>query len=182
MSFTDLAPWSVPLWFFFWAPVVVLLLFLGVGLIARRVGVARALEGDWDGYNADDVRKLFEIYDMKGREAYRRTLLPADAAFAAFYAIIGAVVIAGLASRGLPLWAAILCGGPWLIGGIADMLEGLMLARLFDRYPSIADADVSAASLLTRIKLVLFALGTAGVVAAFVLAARPGLLGAFPGT
>jgi hypothetical protein len=178
MSFTDLPPWNVPLWFFFWAPIVVLLLFLGVGLLARRVGVARALEGDWDGYSADDVRKLFEIYGETGRQAYRRTLLPADAAFAAVYAITGAVVIAGLVSRGLPVWAAILCGGPWLLGGIADMLEGLVLAKLFDRYPLVADADVAKASALTRVKLVLFALGTAGMVAGFVLAVRPAVFAA----
>lgn len=177
MTYTDLPTWSVPLWFFFWAPVVVLALFFLIGLLSRRLGVARALEGDWNGYSAEDARKLFDLYGEKGRAAYRNMILPADAAFAVLYAMVGGVIVVGLMARGLPVWAAVLCGGPWLAGGLADLVEGFSLSKLFDRYPQIDDRDVALASRCTRIKLVLFSLGIAGVIAGFVLAARPDLIG-----
>jgi hypothetical protein len=176
MTFTDLPAWSVPLWFFFWAPILVLVLFFLTGRMARRLGIARALEGDWDGYNAADVRKLFELYGEKGRAAYRNTILPADAAFAVVYAVVGGVIVAGLMARGLPVWAAALCGLPWLLGGLADLVEGFSLSKLFDLYPEIKDGDTILASNFTRIKLVLFSIGIVGAIAAFVLAARPSLL------
>jgi hypothetical protein len=176
MTFTDLPAWNVPLWFFFWAPVLVLVLFFLMGRMARRLGVARALEGDWNGYSAADVRKLFDIYGERGRAAYRNTILPADAAFAVVYAVVGGVIIAGLMARGLPVWAALLCGLPWLVGGLADLMEGFSLSRLFDVYPKITDGDTVLASNFTRIKLMLFPLGIVGVILAFVLAARPSLL------
>lgn len=176
MTFTDLPAWSVPLWFFFWAPILVLALFFLMGRLAGRLGIARALEGDWDGYNAADVRKLFELYGEKGRAAYRNTILPADAAFAVVYAVVGGVIIAGLIARGLPVWAAALCGLPWLVGGLADLVEGFALSKLFDLYPEIGDGDVVRASNFTRIKLILFSLGIVGAILAFVLAARPSLL------
>jgi hypothetical protein len=176
MTFTDIPHWSVPLWFFFWAPVLVAVLFILMGRLARRLGIARALESDWDGYSVDDVSKLLGLYSEKGRSVYRHSLLPADAAFAMVYALVGGVIIAGLMARGLPVWAALACGGPWLVGGLADILEGFVLAKLFDRYPRIETGDVARASRLTRIKLVLFSIGAVGAIAAFVLAARPGLL------
>lgn len=176
MTYTDLPSWNIPLWFFFWAPVLVLAVFVVMGLMARRCGVARALEGDWNGYNTEDVRKLLTIYGEKGREIYRSTLLPADAAFAVFYGVIGALLAAGLIARGLPLWAAAACGLPWMLSGLADLLEGLKLARLFERFPAISDSDVATASFLTRIKLIFFTLGIIGAICAFVLAAKPALL------
>lgn len=176
MTYTDLPTWSVPLWFFFWAPIFVAVLFVLMGRLARRFGIARALEGDWDGYSVDDVNRLFDIYGEKGRAIYRNSLLPADAAFAMVYAIVGGVIGAGLLARGLPVWAALACGGPWLVGGVVDLLEGFVLSKLFDRYPQIEAGDVARASWLTRVKLVLFSAGTVGAVAAFVLALRPALL------
>lgn len=176
MTYTDLPAWSVPLWFFFWAPVAVFLVFFLIGRLSRRAGVPRALEGDWDGYDLSDVRRLFEIYGERGRAAYRGVLLPADAGFAALYGIVGLVLTLGLTARDLPLWAALACGLPWFLGALADIAEGMALARLLDFYPRLAEGQVALASRLTRIKLALFSLGTIGAIAAFVLAARPTLL------
>lgn len=176
MTFTDLPTWSVPLWFFFWAPVLVAVLFVLMGLLAKRLGIARALEGDWDGYSSDDVHKLLTLQGEQGRATYRNTILPADAAFAIFYALVGGLIILGLQARGIPLWAAAACGLPWLAGGMADLVEGFALSRLFDRFPQIRASDVTLASNFTRIKLVLFSVGAVGAIAAFILAARPGLL------
>ncbi|WP_332685226.1 hypothetical protein [Bosea sp. (in: a-proteobacteria)] len=172
----DLAPFYptlIPLAFFFWGPALVMLLFWLVGLWAGRLGVARALESDWDGFTRDDVEKLFTAYGEKKRALYRNRLLPADAAVALTYAIVGGVIVAGLSMRGYPWWVAALCGGGWLFGGLCDIAENLAVARLLDRYPAVEDGTVAFASGFTRIKLVLFLLGVIGAIAAAYLAFRP---------
>lgn len=172
----DLAPFYptlIPLAFFFWGPALVMLLFWLVGLWARRLGVARALESDWDGFTKQDVEKLFTAYGERLRAAYRYKLLPADAAVALTYAIVGGVLIAGLSMRGYPWWVAALCGGGWLLGGLCDIAENLAVARLLDRYPVLEEGTVAFASGFTRIKLVLFSLGVVGAICAAYLAFKP---------
>lgn len=168
-----LYPTTIPLAFFVWGPVLVMLLFWLTGLWASRQGVARMLESDWNGFNAADVEKLFAAYGEERRAKYRRKVLPADVAFALTYAIVGALIIAGVATRGYPLWAAALCGGGWLLGGLCDVVENFAIARLLDRYPKVEAGDVSLASRFTRLKLMLFVLGIVGALAAVYLVFKP---------
>lgn len=166
-------PETVPLAFFVWAPVLVMVLFWLAGIWSNRQGVPRMLENDWNGYNAADVEKLFALYGEAHRDRYRYRVLPADVAFAFTYAIVGAVLIAGLIMRGQPGWVAALCGGGWLLGGLCDVAENLAVARLLDKYPKVEPGDVAFASRATQLKLVLFLAGIAGAVAAAYLAFKP---------
>jgi len=164
---------TIPLAFFVWGPVLVMLLFWLVGFWASRQGVARMLESDWDGFTVADVDKLFAAYGEERRTRYRRRVLPADAAFAFVYAIVGAVIAAGLVMRGQPWWMAALCGGGWLLGGLFDVAENLAVARLLESYPKLEERTVAFASLATRLKLVLFAVGIVGVLGAAYIVFRP---------
>ena len=166
-------PETVPLAVFVWGPVLVMILFWAAGIWSSRQGVPRMLENDWDGYNTADVEKLFAIYGETHRARYRNRVLPADVAFAFTYAIVGAILIAGLSMRGQPWWVAALCGGGWLLGGLCDVVENLAVARLLDKYPKVEAGDVAFASRATQIKLVLFLLGTVGAIAAAYLAFKP---------
>lgn len=168
-----LYPTTIPLGFFIWGPVAVMLLFWLVGLWASRQGVARLLESDWNGFTVDDVSKLFAAYGDEKRARYRGRVLPADAAFAVIYAMVGAATVVGLIMRGQPWWVAALCGGGWLLGGLCDVMENLALARLLDRYPQLAADDVAFASRITRVKLVLFCVGIIGAMVAAYLVFRP---------
>lgn len=170
---TPFYPTLIPLSFFLWGPALVMLLYWVVGVWAGRLGVARALESDWDGFTRDDVEKLFTAYGAERRAAYRYKLLPADAAVALTYAIVGAVIVAGLAMRGHPWWVAALCGGGWLFGGLCDIAENLAVARLLDRYPNLEPGAVAFASGFTRLKLAFFLLGVTGALAAAYLVFRP---------
>ncbi|TCR64746.1 hypothetical protein [Bosea sp. BK604] len=163
----------IPLGFFVWGPVLVMLMFWLTGLWASRQGVARMLESDWNGFNAADVEKLFAAYGEERRNKYRRKVLPADVAFALVYAIIGALILAGVLTRGYPWWVAALCGGGWLLGGLCDVAENFAIARLLDKYPKVEPGDVATASRFTQVKLVLFALGIVGALAAVYLAFKP---------
>ena len=131
------------------------------------------LESDWDGYSVADVEKLFGLYGETIRARYRNRVLPADIACAFTYAIVGGLIVAGLAMRGQPWWLAALCGGGWLIGGLCDVAENLAVARLLDRYPSVAQGDVAFASGMTRLKLVFFVLGLIGALVAAWLVFKP---------
>lgn len=164
-------PVTIPLALYWWGPLVVLLAFWLMGVWSRRQGIVRALEADRDGYGVEDVRALFEHYGERGRVAYRSRILPADAAFAALYALVGLGLALGLVQRGQPLWLAALCGGGWILGGLVDIAEGFALARLLDRHPALEAHVVARASRLTQAKLVLFALGILGVIAALYFAA-----------
>ncbi|KPH80710.1 hypothetical protein [Bosea vaviloviae] len=166
-------PTTVPLAFFLWGPVLVMVLFWAVGFWSGRQGVQRMLESDWDGYNVADVEKLFGLYGETRRTRYRNRVLPADVAFAFTYAIVGAILIAALTMRGQPLWLAALCGGGWLLGGLCDVAENLAVARMLDTYPKVDAGDVAFASRATQIKLVLFLAGTVGAIAAAYLAFKP---------
>ncbi|AMJ59336.1 hypothetical protein [Bosea sp. PAMC 26642] len=166
-------PDTIPLAFFVWGPVLVMLLFWLVGAWASRQRVARLLENDWNGFNAADIEKLFSAYGEERRARYRNRVLPADMACAFTYAIVGAVTVAGLSMRGYPWWVAALCGGGWLFGGLCDVVENLAIARLLDKYPTIVPGDVAMASGFTRLKLVLFTAGIVGALAAVYLAFRP---------
>jgi hypothetical protein len=166
-------PTLIPLAFFIWGPALVMLLFWLVGLYASRQGVFRALETGWSGFDKARAEEVLSTYGEEIRRNYRNRVLPADAAFALTYALVGAGIVAGLSMRGQPWWVAALCGGGWLFGGLCDVVEGFGIARLIDRFPAIAEGDVAFASGFTRLKLVLFALGTAGAVAAAYLAFRP---------
>lgn len=164
---------TIPLAFFVWGPVLVMLLLWLTGLWASRQGVARMLESDWNGFNASDVEKLFAAYGDERRARYRRKVLPADVAFALTYAIVGAVLIAGVAMRGYPWWLAALCGGGWLLGGFCDIVENFAIAKLLDTYPKVDSGAVATASRFTQLKLVLFSLGIVGALAAFYLVFKP---------
>ncbi|KPF72599.1 hypothetical protein IP69_01495 [Bosea sp. AAP35] len=164
---------SVPLAFFVWGPVLVMVLFWAVGIWSSRQGVPRMLENDWNGFNVADVEKLFAMYGEKHRARYRNRVLPADVACAFTYAIVGAILIAGLTMRGQPLWLAALCGGGWLLGGLADVAENLAVARLLDNYPKVEARDVAFASRVTQLKLVLFLAGTVGAIMAAYLVFKP---------
>jgi hypothetical protein len=164
---------TVPLAFFFWGPALVMLLFWAVGFWASRQGVARMLENDWNGFTVADVEKLFAAYGEERRARYRNRVLPADVACAFTYAIVGAVLIAGLSMRGYPWWVSALCGGGWVLGGLCDVAENLAVARLLDRYPKVDSGEVAFASLMTRLKLVLFTAGVIGALAAAYLAFKP---------
>ncbi|MFC5507313.1 MULTISPECIES: hypothetical protein [Hyphomicrobiales] len=166
-------PETVPLAFFVWGPVLVMVLFWAAGIWSSRQGVPRMLENDWNGYNAEDVEKLFALYGETHRARYRNRVLPADVAFAFTYAIVGAMLIAGLVVRGQPSWVAALCGGGWLLGGLCDVAENLAVARLLDKYPKVEAGDVAFASRMTQLKLVLFLAGIAGAIAAAYLAFKP---------
>ena len=164
---------TIPLAFFIWGPVLVVVLFWAVGVWSSRQGVPRMLESDWDGYSVADVEKLFGLYGEATRARYRNRVLPADVACAFTYAIVGAVIVAGLALRGQPWWIAALCGGGWLIGGLCDVAENIAVARLLDRYPTVAEGDVALASGMTRLKLVFFSLGVVGALVAAWLVFKP---------
>ena len=116
---------------------------------------------------------LFTIYGADKRARYRNRVLPADVACAFTYAIVGALIAAGLAMRGQPWWVAGLCGGGWLLGGLCDVAENLAVARLLDKYPKVEAGDVAFASRMTQLKLVLFLAGIAGAIAAAYLAFKP---------
>lgn len=161
---------TIPIFFFVWAPLLVLLMFWLLGRWAQKLGVARALESDRNGYGVEDVRQLLAYYGPEKRDAYRHKLLPADAAFAATYALVGLGLTLGLLQRDQPLLVALLCGGGWMLGGLVDLAEGLSLSRLLERYPVVEEHVVTRASRLTQAKLWLFGLGLIGVVAAFALA------------
>jgi len=163
----------IPLGFFFWGPALVVFSFLLSWLWARSLRVDRALESDLDGFTAADVEKLFSLYGPERRAIYRNKLLPADLAFAFVYAVVGALIVAGLAMRGYPWWVAALCGGGWLFGGLCDVAENLAIARLLDRFPAIEQGTVAFASGFTRLKLVLTGLGFVGALAAYYLAFKP---------
>lgn len=147
---------TVPLSFFIWGPIFVVVLYWLVGFWSNRQGVPRMLESDWDGYSVADVEKLFTLYGETTRARYRNRVLPADVACAFAYAIVGGILIAGLTMRGQPWWVAALCGGGWLIGGLCDVAENIAVARLLDRYPRVEAGDVAFASNMTRLKLVFF--------------------------
>jgi hypothetical protein len=166
-------PTAIPLAFFIWGPALVMLLFWLVGIWAGRQGVARFLENDWNGFTVADVDKLFAAYGPERRAKYRTRVLPADIACAATYAIVGATLIAGLAMRGQPWWVAALCGGGWLLGGLADIAENLSIAKLLDSYPKVEPGNVAFASRVTQVKLVLFLAGTVGALVAAWLVFRP---------
>lgn len=166
-------PTTIPLAFFVWGPALVMLLFWLVGVWAGRQRIPRLLESDWNGFNAQDVTRLFEAYGPERRAIYRYRILPADAAVALTYAIVGGLIVAGLSMRGQPWWVAALCGGGWLIGGLCDVAENLAVARLLERYPSVDEGTVSFASGFTRLKLAFFALGVTGAIAGAYLAFRP---------
>jgi hypothetical protein len=162
----------VPTWFFFWGPVAVAAFFMYLGVYGQRIGVVRSLEADWSGYSAEDVGRAMHGYGEAGRLAYRQRILTADAVFAFFYAVVGGVIGLGLAMRGIPGWVAILCGGPWVLAGIADICENIALARLAERFPKISPALVALCSSFTRVKILLFLLGILGAIYAFYLAAQ----------
>ncbi|GAU80603.1 hypothetical protein [Bosea sp. BIWAKO-01] len=164
---------AIPLSFFLWGPALVMLMFWLTGLWASRQGVARMLESDWNGFNAADVEKLFAAYGEERRNRYRHRVLPADVAFALTYAIVGAIIVAGVAMRGYPWWVAALCGGGWLFGGLCDVVENIVIARLLDKYPRVEASDVAMASGFTQLKLVLFTLGVLGALAAAYLVFKP---------
>ena len=164
---------TIPLAFFIWGPVLVVVLFWAVGVWSSRQGVPRMLESDWDGYSVADVEKLFTLYGEDRRARYRNRVLPADVACAFTYAIVGALLVAGLSLRGQPWWVAALCGGGWLIGGLCDVVENLAIARLLDRFPTLDDGTVAIASGFTRLKLVFTGLGFIGAIAAYYLAFKP---------
>lgn len=164
---------AIPLSFFLWGPALVMLMFWLTGLWASRQGVARMLESDWNGFNAADVEKLFAAYGEDRRNRYRHRVLPADVAFALTYAIVGAIIVAGVAMRGYPWWVAALCGGGWLFGGLCDVVENVVIARLLDKYPRVEAGDVTLASGFTRLKLVLFTLGVLGALVAAYLVFKP---------
>lgn len=164
---------TVPLGFFFWGPALVMAMFWAVGFWSSRQGVARVLENDWDGFTVADVDKLFSAYGEERRARYRYRVLPADVACAVTYALVGTILIAGLFLRGQPWWVAALCGGGWLLGGLCDVAENLAIARLLDRYPRITPGEAAFASVMTRLKLVLFTLGVAGALAAAYLVFKP---------
>ncbi|MGO4670314.1 hypothetical protein AB4Z40_26775 [Bosea sp. 2YAB26] len=164
---------AIPLSFFLWGPALVMLMFWLTGLWASRQGVARMLESDWNGFNAADVEKLFAAYGEERRNRYRHRVLPADVAFALTYAIVGAIIVAGVAMRGYPWWVAALCGGGWLFGGLCDVVENFVIARLLDKYPRVEAGDVAMASGFTQLKLVLFTLGVLGALAAAYLVFKP---------
>lgn len=164
---------AIPLAFFIWGPATVMLFFWLAGFWASRLGVARLLESDWNGFTASDVDKLFSAYGEKRRRLYRSRVLPADVAFAVFYGIVGALIIYALIARGQPLWLALLCGGGWLLGAVCDVMENFAVARLLDSYPQLSPRNVAFASRVTQIKLVLFSLGTLGAVAAAYFAWKP---------
>ncbi|WP_439500187.1 hypothetical protein [Bosea sp. (in: a-proteobacteria)] len=168
-----LYPSTIPLAFFIWGPALVMLLFWLVGFWASRQGVARMLESDWKGFTVSDVEKLFSAYGDDRRSRYRHRVLPADAAFALTYAIVGAVIVAGVSMRGYPWWVATLCGGGWLFGGLCDVVENFGVARLLDKYPKVEPGDVAFASGFTRLKLVLFTLGVIGALVAAYLVFKP---------
>lgn len=168
-----LYPATIPLAFFVWGPALVMLLFWLVGVWASRQGVARFLENDWNGFTVADVEKLFAAYGDERRARYRSRVLPADMAFAWFYAIVGATIFAGLAMRGQPIWAAALCGGGWLLGGLCDIAENLAVAKLLDKYPQVDAGEVAFASRVTQAKLALFVAGVAGALAAAYLVFKP---------
>lgn len=164
---------AIPLAFFIWGPVVVVVLFWAVGLWSNGQGIPRMLESDWDGYSVADVEKLFSLYGEERRARYRSRVLPADVAFAFTYAIVGAILIAGLVTRGHPWWLAALCGGGWLLGGLCDVAENFAVARMLDRYPQVDAGNVSFASIVTRLKLVLFILGIVGALVSAYLVFKP---------
>lgn len=164
---------SVPLAFFLWGPALVVLMFWAVGFWSSRQGVARVLENDWDGFTVADVEKLFSAYGEERRRRYRTRVLPADVACAITYGLVGAMLFAGLSLRGQPVWIAALCGGGWLLGGLCDIAENITIARLLERYPQVDARAVGFASLMTRLKLVLFALGVVGALAAAYLVFSP---------
>lgn len=164
---------AIPLAFFIWGPVLVVVLFWAVGFWSNRQGVPRMLESDWDGYSVADVEKLFTLYGEDRRARYRNRVLPADIVCALVYSAVGALMIAGLAMRGQPLWVAALCGGGWFLGGLCDLAENVAVARLLARYPQVDAGNVAFASMMTRLKLVLFALGVAGALVAAYLAFKP---------
>jgi len=166
-------PATVPLAFFVWGPILVVVLFWAVGFWSSRQGVPRLLENDWNGFNVADVEKLFAMYGDRQRARYRNRVLPADVACAVTYAIVGAILIAGLSMRGQPWWVAALCGGGWLLGGLFDVVENFAVARLLDKYPKVEAGDVAFASRVTQVKLVLFLVGTAGALVAVYLAFKP---------
>jgi hypothetical protein len=164
---------TVPLAFFIWGPVLVMVLFWAVGLWSSRQGVARMLENDWNGFNVADVEKLFTHYGEEARARYRNRVLPADVACAFTYAIVGAIIVAGLSMRGYPWWVAALCGGGWLFGGLCDVAENLAISRLLGKFPKIDAGDVAFASGMTRLKLVLFTAGVVGALVAAYLVFKP---------
>ncbi|SFJ55763.1 hypothetical protein SAMN05216304_109178 [Bosea sp. OK403] len=168
-----LYPTTIPLAFFVWGPALVMLLYWLVGVWASRQGVARLLESDWNGFTVADVEKLFAAYGDERRARYRHRVLPADVAVAFVYAIVGAVIIAGLSMRGQPWWVAALCGGGWLLGGLCDVAENFAIARLLDTYPKLEAGNVAFASRVTQLKLVLFTLGIIGALVAAYLAFKP---------
>ncbi|MDR6874838.1 hypothetical protein J2Y55_005876 [Bosea sp. BE125] len=168
-----LYPTTIPLAFFVWGPALVMLLYWLVGVWASRQGVARLLESDWNGFTVADVEKLFAAYGDERRAKYRHRVLPADVAVAFVYAIVGAVIIAGLCMRGQPWWVAALCGGGWLLGGLCDVAENFGIARLLDTYPKLEAGAVAFASRVTQLKLVLFTLGIIGALVAAYLVFKP---------
>lgn len=163
----------IPVKFFVWGPGLVALLFVLSQLWAKSLRVDRALESDLNGFTKDDVEKLFTLYGPERRAIYRNRLLPADLAFALVYALVGALIIAGIAMRGHPSWLAALCGGGLLLGGLCDAAENLVIARLLDRYPALEERTVAYASGLTRLKFVLILVGLIGAFTAIYLVYSP---------
>ena len=158
--------YSVPTFMYFWGPALVVLALWLMGRWSRKLGVAPGLGSDIDGYTAADARGVFEYWGERGRSAYRHRVLVADAAFAAFYGLVGLVLVIGLVQRGQPLWLALACGGPWMLGALFDIAEGVAHARMLDRFPAVEEAVAARASLYTRLKFWLFVLGILGVAAA----------------
>jgi len=68
---------------------------------------------------------------------------------------------------------AALCGGGWLLGGLADIAENLAVGRMLDAYPRLDAGTVAFASRITQVKLVLFSAGIVGALVAAYLAFKP---------
>jgi hypothetical protein len=163
----------VPTWFFFWGPALIATLYMVLGVYGQRFGIARTLERDWNGYSVADAGDALDRLGQQGRDDYRH-LLAFDAAFAFLYALVGQVIALGLIMRGFPLGVGLLCGGGWMLGGVADIVENAALSRLAERFPKIAPGLVRIASICTVLKNVLFVAGTIGALAAFAIVATHG--------
>jgi hypothetical protein len=162
----------IPFFFFFWGPVLVALGLIWLRWRTARLGVTPGLGSDIDGYSVKDVREILDFYGPKVRENWRRLILPADTAFAAFYGLVGIGIILGLVERGHGGLLALLCGGGWAVAAVADITENLAFARMADRYPIVEDWNVTRASACTAVKYWLFLAGVFGALVALYLA-RP---------
>jgi hypothetical protein len=162
---------GIPLFFFFWGPFLVALALWLLGRWQRKLGVVPGLGSDIDGYGQSDVRGILEHYGPDVRQAWRHRALLADVALAASYGMVGLGLYLGLLQRGVAGWVAVLCGAGWVLAAIADIAENIAHARLCDTFPRLEPDVVARASMATGAKFWLFLLGSAGAVAALILAA-----------